>query len=113
VGARRPPAEQRRAALATLVQVAATGARAASYAPYLGADLPGTGTTVFRYAFAPVEATAAVRAPLEPRPGPIALTGVALASSSVAPRGVAAELGPGRLRICPDGRSRSAVAQNS
>jgi hypothetical protein len=47
-----PPLEQRRAALSTLVQVAATGARAASYAPYLGADLPGTGTTVFRYSFA-------------------------------------------------------------
>jgi hypothetical protein len=34
---------------------------------------------VFRYSFAPVEAVAAERVPLEPRPGPIALTGVALA----------------------------------
>lgn len=73
-----PDAAARRAALDLLVRVAATGTRAASYAPYLGADLPGTGTTVFRYAFAPVEAVAAVRAPLEPRPGAIALAGVAL-----------------------------------
>ncbi|MBW3551206.1 MAG: hypothetical protein KY442_10460 [Proteobacteria bacterium] len=73
-----PNAAERRAALDLLVRVAATGARATSYAPYLGADLPGTGTTVFRYAFAPVEAVAAVRASLEPKPAALALAGVAL-----------------------------------
>jgi hypothetical protein len=74
-----PDQAARQAALDLLVRAAATGARATSYAPYLGADLPGTGTTVFRYAFAPVEAVAAVRAPLEPKPGALALAGVALA----------------------------------
>ena len=75
----RPDRAARVAALDLLVRVAATGARATSYAPYLGADLPGSGTTVFRYGFAPVEAVAAVRAPLEPKPGAIVLAGVALA----------------------------------
>lgn len=75
--ARGPDAAARRAALDLLVQVAATGARASSYSPYLGADLPGTGTTAFRYAFAPAEAVEAVRAPLEPQPRAIALAGLA------------------------------------
>jgi hypothetical protein len=53
---RRPArAGARRQALDLLVATAATGARATSYSPYLGADLPGTGTTVFRYAFAAPE----------------------------------------------------------
>jgi hypothetical protein len=73
-----PDADARRVALDLLVQTAATGARATSYSPYLGADLPGTGTTSFRYGFAPVAATEAQAAPLEPRPGAIALAGVAL-----------------------------------
>lgn len=41
----------------------------------LTADLPGSGTTVFRYAFAPTDASKAVRAALHPKPGPIALAG--------------------------------------
>ena len=72
-----PDAGARRAALDLLVQVAATGARATSFSPYLGADLPGTGRTRFSYAFAPVEQVAAPRAPLEPRPGALALAGLA------------------------------------
>lgn len=73
----RPGAEARRAALDLLVQVAATGARATSFSPYLGADLPGTGRTRFTYSFAPVEQVVAVRAPLEPRPVALALSGLA------------------------------------
>ncbi len=72
-----PGPQERRAALDLLVQVAATGARATSFSPYLGADLPGTGRTRFSYAFAPVEQAAAVRPALEPRPGAIALAGLA------------------------------------
>lgn len=74
----RPPQPERQAALDLLVTTAATGARASSYSPYLGADLPGSGTTVFSYAFAPADAVAAARARLHPKPGPIALAGVAL-----------------------------------
>ena len=73
-----PDAAARRAALDLLVQTAASGARATSYSPYLGADLPGSGTAQFRYSFAPVEAAVAAAPLLEPRPGPIALTAVAL-----------------------------------
>ena len=73
-----PDLAARQAALDLLVRTAAAGARAASYAPYLGADLPGTGTTEFRYAFAPVEAVELVRASLEPKPAALALAGVAL-----------------------------------
>ena len=73
-----PDLEQRRAALDLLVATAATGARATSYSPYLGADLPGTGTTVFRYAFAAPEELDAVARALEPRRGAIALAAVAL-----------------------------------
>jgi hypothetical protein len=73
-----PPVAERRAALDLLVATAATGARASSYSPYLGADLPGSGTTVFRYSFAPADAAATVRTALRPKPGPIALAGIAL-----------------------------------
>ena len=72
-----PPADQRRAALDLLVHVAATGARASSYSPYLGADLTGTGSTSFRYAFAPPAVPAAVRRELEPRWAAISLAGLA------------------------------------
>jgi hypothetical protein len=73
-----PDPAARQAALDLLVQTAAVGARATSYSPYLGADLPGTGTTVFRYAFAaPATVEQAARA-LRPRPGAIAVTGIAL-----------------------------------
>lgn len=72
-----PPVAERRAALDLLVQTAATGARAAAYSPYLGADLPGTGSTAFRWSFVPAERADVVRAPLQPRPGAIALAGVA------------------------------------
>jgi hypothetical protein len=73
-----PPLAERHAALDLLVATAATGARASSYSPYLGVDLPGSGSTVFRYAFAPVDRAADAKRNLQPRPGPIALTGIAL-----------------------------------
>jgi hypothetical protein len=73
-----PDAAARKAALDLLVRTAATGARATSYAPYLGADLPGTGTTQFRYAFAPVEQVEVARAALEPKPAALAVAGLAL-----------------------------------
>lgn len=76
--ASRPGLAARRDALDLLVQTAAAGARASSYSPYLGADLPGTGTTEFRYAFAVPTQIAVVAAPLTPRPGPIAATGLAV-----------------------------------
>jgi len=72
-----PPKAERKAALDLLVQVAATGARASSYSPYLGADLLGSGSTSFRYAFAPAQKTAVVRPSLEPKWGPIALASLA------------------------------------
>jgi hypothetical protein len=73
-----PPPAERQAALDLLVAVAATGARASSYSPYLGADLNGTGSTTFSYGFAsPLEQTAALEA-LHPRWGAIALAGIAL-----------------------------------
>jgi hypothetical protein len=74
----RPPLAERRAALDLLVATAATGARASSYSPYLGVDLPGTGSTVFRYAFAPADAVAVTKRALQPKQGPIALAGLAL-----------------------------------
>ncbi|MCW2680607.1 MAG: hypothetical protein JWM62_2008 [Frankiales bacterium] len=73
-----PSAEERRQALDLLVATAATGARATSYSPYLGADLPGTGTTAFRYAFAQPEAAQQAIRGLEPRRGAIALTALAV-----------------------------------
>jgi hypothetical protein len=73
-----PDVEARVQALDLLVRTAATGARAASYAPYLGADLPGTGTTQFRYAFAPVEQVELARAALEPKPAALAAALIAL-----------------------------------
>lgn len=73
-----PPAAERKAALDLLVAVAATGARAASYSPYLGADLPGRGSTGFSYAFAPAGQPAAAAQVLHPKPGPIALTALAV-----------------------------------
>ncbi len=73
-----PAVEARRQALDLLVATAATGARATSYSPYLGADLPGTGTTTYRYAFAAPEQLPRVREALTPRSGPIALAAVAL-----------------------------------
>ncbi len=75
--ARTTPAE-RKMALDTLVQVAATGARAASYSPYLGSDLGGTGSTVFHYAFAVADRQPVARRVLRPRAGPIAVLGVTL-----------------------------------
>lgn len=74
----RPDAGARRAALDLLVSSAAAGARAASYSPYLGADLPGTGTTVFELSFAEPEALPEVAERLSLRKGPLAVTGVAL-----------------------------------
>ncbi len=74
----RPAATARRSALDLLVQTAATGARASSYAPYLGADLPGTGATSFRYAFATAPIMAPEVAALAARPAAIVVTGIAL-----------------------------------
>jgi hypothetical protein len=73
----RPPIAERQAALDLLVATAATGARASSYSPYLGADLPGTGSTVFRYAFAPAEKGAALQRVLHPKPVAIGLAALA------------------------------------
>ena len=73
-----PDAEARQDALDLLVQTAAVGARATSYSPYLGADLPGTGTTVFRYSFAVPEEVEQVARALTPKPGALAVTAVAL-----------------------------------
>ena len=73
-----PPPAERKSALDLLVAVAATGARASSYSPYLGADLAGVGSTTFTYSFAaPVEA-ATVHVALRPRWGAISLAGLAL-----------------------------------
>lgn len=69
----KPPLAERQAALDLLIATAATGARASSYSPYLGADLPGTGSTVFRYSFRPPEKAASTRRVLHPRLGPIAV----------------------------------------
>jgi hypothetical protein len=73
-----PDLAARRSAVDLLVSTAATAARATSYSPYLGADLPGTGTTSFGFSFALPEEVAEVRAPLEPRPGALAAAGAAL-----------------------------------
>lgn len=73
-----PDVAERRAALDLLVQTAAIGARATSYSPYLGADLPGTGTTMFRYSFAAPAELEQVAQDLTPRWGAIALAAVAL-----------------------------------
>jgi hypothetical protein len=73
-----PPRSERKEALDLLVEVAATGARATSYSPYLGADLLGTGSTTFRFALAPKEVVAVRPAGLEPRWGAISLAGSAL-----------------------------------
>lgn len=75
--AARPSRPERVDALGRLVDAAATGARASSYSPYLGADLPGSGSTVFRYAFAAEPPAVTRSVPLRPRPGPLALTGLA------------------------------------
>ncbi len=75
--ASRPPQGERKQALDLLVEVAATGARASSYSPYLGADLTGSGSTTFGYAFAAADPPAAVTQVLHPRWGAIALAGFA------------------------------------
>jgi hypothetical protein len=73
-----PSLPQRKAALDLLVAVAATGARASSYSPYLGADLVGKGSTRFHYAFAPAPKKVAVVGALRPRWGAITVTGLVL-----------------------------------
>jgi hypothetical protein len=73
-----PPPTERKAALDLLVATAATGARASSYSPYLGADLPGTGSTLFRYSFTPPDEIAATRPVLRPKAGPLAIVGVGI-----------------------------------
>jgi hypothetical protein len=73
-----PSQQSRRQALDLLVAVAATGARASSYSPYLGADLLGAGSTEFRWSFATPERAVVVDV-LEPRWGAIGVTGLAAA----------------------------------
>lgn len=73
-----PSLPQRKAALDLLVAVAATGARASSYSPYLGADLVGEGSTTFHYAFASAPKQIANVAVLHPRWGAIGVTGLLL-----------------------------------
>lgn len=68
-----PPLAERRAALDTLVQAAATGARASAYSPYLGSQLEPRGRTAFRYVLAATRPVAAEPARLTPRPVPIGL----------------------------------------
>jgi hypothetical protein len=72
-----PPLAERKSALDLLVQVAATGARATSYSPYLGADLTGSGTTSFDYRFAAAEALTTARPALHPKWGAISLAALA------------------------------------
>lgn len=73
-----PPVKERRAAIDLLIAVAATGARASSYSPYLGADLEGGGSTTFRFAFAPAEKPKAVAPAVAPKWGAIGLASLAL-----------------------------------
>ena len=73
--ASRPARDQRKAALDLLVAVAATGARASSYSPYLGADLEGSGSTSFAFGFAPPSAVPRSRLELHPKWGAIGLAG--------------------------------------
>ncbi len=75
--ASKPSAASRKEALDLLIAVAATGARASSYSPYLGADLKGTGSTSYELSFAPPSATAATKPVLHPRWGAISLVGLA------------------------------------
>ena len=69
---------ERKAALDLLVAVAATGARASSYSPYLGADLNGSGSTTFTFGFAEPRALVAAQADMKPRWGAISLAALAL-----------------------------------
>jgi hypothetical protein len=73
--ASQPPAAERKKALDLLVAVAATGARASSYSPYLGADLQGTGSTSYAVSFAPPSAVTAVGPQLQPQWGALSLAG--------------------------------------
>jgi hypothetical protein len=73
-----PPARERKRALDLLVAVAATGARASSYSPYLGADLEGSGTTSYAFGFAPASARPAAPAVVHPRWGRLSLAGLGL-----------------------------------
>lgn len=68
-----PPLAERKAALDLLVEVAATGARASSYSPYLGADLTGSGSTTFEYGFAAAQKQQTLVATLHAKWGAIAL----------------------------------------
>ncbi len=71
----------RRAAVDTLVEAAASSARADEVAPYLGHPGPGPTTTEFRYSLAPAAKARVARAPLSPRPVPIAATTLLLAGA--------------------------------
>lgn len=73
-----PDAGQRRAATDLVVSVAAAGARAAAYTPYLGADIGGNITTTFVYAVAPPPVAQIATAPPELNRGAVALVGVAV-----------------------------------
>jgi hypothetical protein len=71
-----PPQDERRKALDLVVAVAATGARASSYSPYLGADLLGSGSTEFRWSFAAATERGSVTR-LHPRWAALSLVGLA------------------------------------
>jgi hypothetical protein len=68
-----PPVAERKAALDTLVQLAATGARASAYSPYLGSELPAAGRTEFHFTLTPQANPQLTEQPLKPRPVPIGL----------------------------------------
>lgn len=73
-----PDSAARAAATDRVVAAAATAARAAVFYPYLQADLPGRASGTFSYSIDVPARAAAARATLHPKPGPIALAGLAL-----------------------------------
>lgn len=74
----RPPLAERQQALDLAVEVAATGARASSYSPYLGADLTGSGSTAFDYSFATAPVATAAKPTLQTNWGAVGLASLAL-----------------------------------
>jgi hypothetical protein len=74
----RPTEQAVRTAVTTLVDAAASAARADEYQPYLGHHAPGRVATTYHLSVAPPEVVRAVRKPLRPKPLPIALASVAL-----------------------------------
>lgn len=69
-----PSLSERRAATDAVVAAAAAAVRAADFYPYLQADLPGRAAGSFRYVIAAQAVAGPRRVPLQPHPGPIALS---------------------------------------